>query len=66
MITRNAVDYNGVIPEKYNVVSATHKVFTEYGNVGTEFDYITTRGFGWFDECKLPAWIIYAQFRTLQ
>ena len=49
MITRNAVDYNGVIPEKYDVVAATHKVFAEYGNVGTEFDYITTSGFGWMN-----------------
>lgn len=49
MITKNAVNYNGVIPEKYDVVSATHKVFAEYGNVGTEFDYITTSGFGWMN-----------------
>lgn len=49
MITRNAIDYNGVIPEKYDVVSTTHKVFAEYGNVGTEFDYITTSGFGWMN-----------------
>jgi len=32
--------------EKYNVVSCTHKVYSEYGNVGAEFDYITTSGFG--------------------
>ncbi|TMM58268.1 trehalase [Maribacter algarum] len=49
MITRNAVDYNGTIPEKYDVVSCTHKVYAEYGNVGTEFDYITTSGFGWMN-----------------
>lgn len=49
MITRNAVDYNGTVPEKYNVVDATHKVYAEYGNVGTEFDYITTSGFGWMN-----------------
>lgn len=49
MITRNAVDYNGTIPEKYDVVNATHKVYAEYGNVGTEFDYITTAGFGWMN-----------------
>ncbi|MBL4663712.1 MAG: trehalase [Flavobacteriaceae bacterium] len=49
MITKNAVDYNGTIPEKYNVVSATHKVFAEYGNVGTEFQYITKEGFGWMN-----------------
>lgn len=49
MITRNAVDYNGTIPEKYDVVVATHKVFAEYGNVGTEFQYITKEGFGWMN-----------------
>ena len=49
MITRNAVDYNGTIPEKYDVVSCTHKVYAEYGNVGTQFDYITTSGFGWMN-----------------
>lgn len=49
MITRNAVDYNGTIPEKYDVVEATHKVFSEYGNVGTDFNYITQEGFGWMN-----------------
>lgn len=49
MITRNAADYNGTIPEKYDVVSQTHDVFVEYGNVGTEFDYITREGFGWMN-----------------
>ena len=49
MITINAVNYNGTIPEKYDVVAATHKVYAEYGNVGTEFDYITTSGFGWMN-----------------
>ncbi|MFD0860996.1 trehalase family glycosidase [Sungkyunkwania multivorans] len=48
-ITKNAVDYNGTIPEKYDVVACTHKVYAEYGNVGTEFDYITTSGFGWMN-----------------
>ncbi|RIA10743.1 alpha,alpha-trehalase [Flavobacteriaceae bacterium MAR_2010_72] len=49
MITRNAVDYNGTIPEKYDVVEATHKVFAEYGNVGIDFEYITQEGFGWMN-----------------
>jgi alpha,alpha-trehalase len=53
MITRNAVDYNGTIPEKYNVVERTHKVFAEYGNVGTQFDYITKEGFGWMNASYL-------------
>jgi len=49
MITKNAVDYNGTIPEKYDVAVATHKVFSEYGNVGTNFEYITQEGFGWMN-----------------
>ncbi|WGH76098.1 trehalase family glycosidase [Tenacibaculum tangerinum] len=49
MITKNVVDYNGTIPEKYDVVEATHKVFAEYGNVGTDFEYITQEGFGWMN-----------------
>lgn len=49
MITKNAVDYNGTVPEKYDVVVATHKVFSEYGNVGTDFEYITQEGFGWMN-----------------
>lgn len=48
-ITRNAVDYNGVVPEKFDVVKRTHQVFAEYGNVGTEFAYITEEGFGWMN-----------------
>lgn len=48
-IAKNAHDYNGVIPEKYNVVTGSHEVFVEYGNVGTKFDYITREGFGWTD-----------------
>lgn len=48
-IAKNAHDYDGVIPEKYNVVTGSHEVFAEYGNVGTKFDYITQEGFGWTD-----------------
>ncbi|MBP1648673.1 MAG: trehalase, partial [Bacteroidetes bacterium] len=46
-ITSNAVNYNGTIPEKYDLVGRTHQVFVEYGNVGTDFSYITQEGFGW-------------------
>jgi alpha,alpha-trehalase len=49
MITKNAVDYNGTIPEKYDVVKCSHKVYAEYGNVGTDFEYITPAGFGWMN-----------------
>ncbi len=48
-IARNARDYNGTIPEKYNVVTGSHEVFVEYGNVGTKFSYITPEGFGWMN-----------------
>jgi alpha,alpha-trehalase len=48
-IARNAADYNGLIPEKYNVVERSHAVFEEYGNVGTQFAYITREGFGWMN-----------------
>ncbi len=49
LITRNAVDYNGTIPEKFDLEISSHKIFAEYGNVGTEFDYITEEGFGWMN-----------------
>jgi alpha,alpha-trehalase len=49
MITKNASDYNGTIPEKFDVKSLSHKVFVEYGNVGTKFSYITLEGFGWMN-----------------
>ena len=48
-IAKNAHDYNGMIPEKYNVVTGSHDVFVEYGNVGTKFAYIATEGFGWMN-----------------
>ena len=48
-ITRNAADYNGTIPEKLDVVRRSHEVFAEYGNVGTDFAYITREGFGWMN-----------------
>jgi alpha,alpha-trehalase len=48
-IAKSAHDYNGVIPEKYNVVTGSHDVFVEYGNVGTKFSYIAPEGFGWMN-----------------
>ncbi len=48
-IAKNAHDYNGTIPEKFNVVTGSHEVFVEYGNVGTKFAYIATEGFGWMN-----------------
>ena len=48
-IIKNAHDHNGTIPEKYNVVTGSHEVFVEYGNVGTKFSSIATEGFGWMN-----------------
>jgi alpha,alpha-trehalase len=48
-IARNARDYTGTIPEKYDVVTGSHAVFVEYGNVGTKFSYIAPEGFGWMN-----------------
>jgi alpha,alpha-trehalase len=48
-IARNAADYHGTVPEKYDVVKRSHDVFQEYGNVGTEFSYIAEEGFGWMN-----------------
>ena len=47
MIIRATVEYNGLIPEKFNVVQGSHKTDVEYGNIGTVFDYVPEGGFGW-------------------
>ena len=48
-IVKNAHDYNGMIPEKYNVVTGSHEVFVEYGNVGHEIR-LHRHGRFWLDE----------------
>ncbi|RCI02348.1 alpha,alpha-trehalase nth1, partial [Rhizopus stolonifer] len=49
IITKSFVDFNGVVPEKYDVVGLTHKVQVEYGNVGVDFKYVSREGFGWMN-----------------
>jgi alpha,alpha-trehalase len=49
MITRCFADYNAVVPEKFNVVTRSHKVTAEYGNVGTDFELVPREGFGWMN-----------------
>ncbi|MDO5102981.1 MAG: trehalase family glycosidase [Lautropia sp.] len=53
MVVRAAVDYNGLIPEKFNVERASHKVDAEYGNVGAVFEYVPAGGFGWTNSAFL-------------
>lgn len=55
-ILSNAVNYNGTIPEKFDVAQASHKVFAEYGNQGTSFEYITDEGFGWMNASYQLGW----------
>lgn len=43
------MDFNGVVPEKFDVVSLSHKVEVEYGNVGTDFKCVPREGFGWMN-----------------
>lgn len=47
MMTQNSMDFNGVVPEKYDVVRCSHEVKAEYANVGADFDYVSLEGFGW-------------------
>ncbi|KAJ3393235.1 alpha,alpha-trehalase nth1 [Chytriomyces hyalinus] len=43
------VEYNGVVPEKFDLVNMTHLVTVEYGNVGIDFKYVVREGFGWMN-----------------
>lgn len=55
MMTRAFVDYNGVVVEKYNVLSGAvpHRVNAEYGNQGADFKGVATEGFGWVNASYL-------------
>lgn len=53
MITRAFSDFNGVVPEKFDVVRMSHKVEAEYGNVGTDFCLVPREGFGWMNASYL-------------
>ena len=48
-IIYNATRFGGTVPEKFDVKRRSHRVFAEYGNVGTDFAYITDEGFGWMN-----------------
>ena len=48
-IIKAFVDFNGVIPEKFDVVQVTHKFTVEYGNVGSDFKCVVKEGFGWMN-----------------
>ncbi len=46
-ILTNAIDFNGALPEKFDVLRRCLEVDAEYGNVGTDFTHVTREGFGW-------------------
>ncbi|KAJ2519827.1 alpha,alpha-trehalase nth1 [Coemansia sp. RSA 1939] len=48
-ITQAFVDFNGVVPEKFDVVNMTHRFEVEYGNVGADFKKVAREGFGWMN-----------------
>ncbi|OLY82362.1 putative trehalase [Smittium mucronatum] len=48
-ILKSYIDFNGVVPEKLDVVNITHIFDVEYGNVGTDFKLVSSEGFGWMN-----------------
>ena len=48
-ITKAYVNYHGVVPEKFNVLTGSHRVDVEYGNVGTDFKMLAREGFAWMN-----------------
>ena len=51
----NSVDYNGVVPEKFDVVKLSHLVDAEYGNQGLDFKLLNREGFAWTNCAYRPA-----------
>ncbi|KAE8231752.1 hypothetical protein CF326_g3229 [Tilletia indica] len=43
------VDFNGVVPEKFDAVALSHMVDAEYGNQGVDFKFVPREGFGWMN-----------------
>lgn len=51
-MTTAFVDFNGVVPEKFDAVKLSHLVDAEYGNQGIDFKMVPREGFGWMNgEC---------------
>ncbi|THU84192.1 glycoside hydrolase family 37 protein [Dendrothele bispora CBS 962.96] len=49
MMTTAFVDFNGVVPEKFDAVKMSHLVDAEYGNQGIDFKMVPREGFGWMN-----------------
>ncbi len=53
-MTTAFVDFNGVVPEKFDAVKLSHLVDAEYGNQGVDFKMVPREGFGWMNGAFLP------------
>jgi alpha,alpha-trehalase len=53
-MTLSFVDFNGIVPEKFDAVELSHMVDAEYGNQGTDFRYVPREGFGWMNGESWP------------
>ena len=49
MMTTAFVDFNGVVPEKFDAVKLSYLVDAEYGNQGIDFKMVPREGFGWMN-----------------
>ncbi|KXN91644.1 Neutral trehalase [Leucoagaricus sp. SymC.cos] len=49
MMTTAFVDFNGVVPEKFDAVKLSHLIDAEYGNQGIDFKMVPREGFGWMN-----------------
>jgi alpha,alpha-trehalase len=57
-MTTAFVDFNGVVPEKFDAVRLSHLVDAEYGNQGIDFKMVPREGFGWMNgtcSCAAPS-----------
>lgn len=60
-MTTAFVDFNGVVPEKFDAVRLSHLVDAEYGNQGIDFKMVPREGFGWMNGAfTLPSHPIYS------
>ena len=58
-MTTAFVDFNGVVPEKFDAVKLSHLVDAEYGNQGVDFKMVPREGFGWMN----GAWFLAPKTR---
>jgi alpha,alpha-trehalase len=59
-MTTAFVDFNGVVPEKFDAVRLSHLVDAEYGNQGIDFKMVPREGFGWMNGTSSPAFSPYS------